>query len=75
MILYDRLLKAYPYKRLDIQKEARVDIPPFVRAQVWAALLDIEVNITRLKKLPFKLFNFLNIIQLCKEFRPFLLSV
>ena len=45
MILYGRLLKAYPYKRAHIWKEARVDIPPLVRNLVWGALLEIEGDI------------------------------
>ncbi|KAK7503784.1 hypothetical protein BaRGS_00004907 [Batillaria attramentaria] len=45
IILYERLLKAYPYKRPHIWKEARVDIPPLVRAHVWAALLEVEGDI------------------------------
>ncbi|XP_060078808.1 TBC domain-containing protein kinase-like protein [Ylistrum balloti] len=45
VILYERLLKAYPYKRAHIWKEARVDIPPLVRAHVWAALLEVEGDI------------------------------
>ncbi|ELU03407.1 hypothetical protein CAPTEDRAFT_220004 [Capitella teleta] len=44
-ILYERLLKAYPYKRHHIWKEARTDIPPFVRAEIWAALLEVEGDI------------------------------
>ena len=38
-------LKAYPYKRAHIWKEARVDIPPLVRNLVWAALLEVEGDI------------------------------
>ncbi|ESO83835.1 hypothetical protein LOTGIDRAFT_132681 [Lottia gigantea] len=45
IILYERLLKAYPYKRPYIWKEARLDIPPLVRAHVWAALLEVEGDI------------------------------
>ena len=45
LILYGRLLKAYPYKRAHIWKEARVDIPPLVRNLVWGALLEIEGDI------------------------------
>ena len=44
LILYDRLIKAHPYKRAHIWREARVDIPPLVRAEVWAALLEVEVS-------------------------------
>jgi len=43
VILFERLLKAYPYKRQQILQEARVDIPPLFRAHVWAALLHVEV--------------------------------
>ncbi|GCC26300.1 hypothetical protein chiPu_0004716 [Chiloscyllium punctatum] len=45
IILFDRLLKAYPYKKNQIWKEARVDIPPLVRGLTWAALLGIEGDI------------------------------
>ncbi|XP_059507508.1 TBC domain-containing protein kinase-like protein isoform X2 [Stegostoma tigrinum] len=45
IILFDRLLKAYPYKKNQIWKEARVDIPPLVRGLAWAALLGIEGDI------------------------------
>nr|XP_033812404.1 TBC domain-containing protein kinase-like protein isoform X1 [Geotrypetes seraphini]XP_033812413.1 TBC domain-containing protein kinase-like protein isoform X1 [Geotrypetes seraphini]XP_033812421.1 TBC domain-containing protein kinase-like protein isoform X1 [Geotrypetes seraphini]XP_033812429.1 TBC domain-containing protein kinase-like protein isoform X1 [Geotrypetes seraphini]XP_033812438.1 TBC domain-containing protein kinase-like protein isoform X1 [Geotrypetes seraphini] len=42
IILFDRLLKAYPYKKNQIWKEARVDVPPLVRGMAWAALLGVE---------------------------------
>uniref|UniRef100_A0A1A8IJE7 TBC domain-containing protein kinase-like protein n=1 Tax=Nothobranchius kuhntae TaxID=321403 RepID=A0A1A8IJE7_NOTKU len=45
IILFDRLLKAYPYKKNLVCKEARVDIPPLVRGLAWAALLGIEGDI------------------------------
>ncbi|XP_077983760.1 TBC domain-containing protein kinase-like protein [Glandiceps talaboti] len=45
IILYERLLKGYPYTRERIWKEARVDIPPLVRDLVWAALLGVEGDI------------------------------
>lgn len=45
IILYDRLLIAYPFKRAHIWREARVDIPPLVRANVWAALLEVEGDV------------------------------
>ncbi|XP_056010659.1 TBC domain-containing protein kinase-like protein [Ostrea edulis] len=45
IILYERLIKGYPYKKNHIWKEARVDIPPLVRANVWAALLEVEGDI------------------------------
>uniref|UniRef100_A0A671WZQ6 TBC domain-containing protein kinase-like protein n=1 Tax=Sparus aurata TaxID=8175 RepID=A0A671WZQ6_SPAAU len=45
IILFDRLLKAYPYKKNLVWKEARVDIPPLVRGLAWAGLLGIEGDI------------------------------
>lgn len=52
MILYERLLKAYPYTRARVWKEARTDIPPHVRAHVWAAILEVEVCLyTSLKEI------------------------
>ncbi|KAL3878639.1 hypothetical protein ACJMK2_030970 [Sinanodonta woodiana] len=48
VILYERLLMAYPYKRAYIWKEARVDIPPLYRNLVWAALLEVEGDIQAL---------------------------
>ncbi|XP_043969125.1 TBC domain-containing protein kinase-like protein isoform X2 [Gambusia affinis] len=45
IILFDRLLKGYPYKKNLMWKEARVDIPPLVRGLAWAALLGIEGDI------------------------------
>ena len=35
--------QGYPFTRDRILKEARVDIPPPLRAKVWAALLNIQV--------------------------------
>lgn len=45
IILYRRLLEAYPYKRPQIIREAKVDIPPLYRANVWASLLEVEGDI------------------------------
>ncbi|RXN09129.1 TBC domain-containing kinase [Labeo rohita] len=45
IVLFDRLLKAYPYKKNQIWKEARVDIPPLLRGLAWAALLGVEGDI------------------------------
>uniref|UniRef100_A0A3B5LV45 TBC domain-containing protein kinase-like protein n=1 Tax=Xiphophorus couchianus TaxID=32473 RepID=A0A3B5LV45_9TELE len=45
IILFDRLLKGYPYKKNLMWREARVDIPPLVRGLAWAALLGIEGDI------------------------------
>nr|VZI29676.1 unnamed protein product [Spirometra erinaceieuropaei] len=38
--LFKRLLAALPDSAVRLRLEARVDIPPFLRAKVWAALLD-----------------------------------
>ncbi|CAD5122589.1 DgyrCDS11001 [Dimorphilus gyrociliatus] len=45
IILFDRLLLAYPSKQRDLQKEARIDIPPFLRAKIWSALLNVKGDI------------------------------
>ncbi|WAR12203.1 TBCK-like protein, partial [Mya arenaria] len=45
VILYERLIQGYPYKRAQILKEARVDIPPLFRNLVWATLLEVEGDI------------------------------
>lgn len=42
--------QAYPYKKNQIWKEARVDIPPLMRGLTWAALLGVEVRIRRGKQ-------------------------
>ncbi|XP_072022504.1 TBC domain-containing protein kinase-like protein [Amphiura filiformis] len=42
VVLYDRLLKGYPYTKDRIWKESRVDTPPLYRAETWAALLGVE---------------------------------
>ncbi|XP_071951591.1 TBC domain-containing protein kinase-like protein isoform X2 [Antedon mediterranea] len=42
VVLYERLLKGYPYTVNKIHKEARVDSCPLFRNQIWAALLIIE---------------------------------
>eukprot|EP00741_Cyanophora_paradoxa_P006219 tig00000114_g6031.t1 len=36
---FRRLLAAYPSTHSDIVREAKVDVPPLVRAEVWAVLL------------------------------------
>ncbi|MBN3303130.1 TBCK protein, partial [Amia calva] len=45
IVLFDRLLKAYPYKKNQVWKEARVDVPPLLRGLAWAALLGVEGDI------------------------------
>lgn len=46
IVIFQRLLDGYPYTRDKIIKEARVDIPPLLRAKVWAALLDVNGDVT-----------------------------
>lgn len=42
LLSFQRLLQAYPHKADSILKEARKDTPPFYRALVWAALLNVD---------------------------------
>ncbi|KAL3247205.1 hypothetical protein MRX96_057144 [Rhipicephalus microplus] len=42
IILYNRLLEAYPYQQQRIIREAKLDIPPLCRALIWSALLDVQ---------------------------------
>ncbi|KAK1791923.1 hypothetical protein P4O66_013902 [Electrophorus voltai] len=39
------VLQAYPYKKNQVWKEARVDVPPLLRGLAWAALLGVEGDI------------------------------
>lgn len=43
MFLYF-LIQGYPFTRNLIQKEAAIDIPPFLRGPIWACLLDVLPN-------------------------------
>ena len=45
IVLYRRLLQAYPFTRRSIWKEARVDTLPLYRSLIWAALLGIEHDV------------------------------
>ncbi|PNF39774.1 TBC domain-containing protein kinase-like protein, partial [Cryptotermes secundus] len=45
VVLYDRLIKGYPYKKAAILKEAHKDIPPLYRGNIWAALLEVDGDI------------------------------
>ncbi|KAJ8281072.1 hypothetical protein GJAV_G00063180 [Gymnothorax javanicus] len=45
IVLFDRLLQAYPFKKNQVWREARVDIPPLLRGLAWAALLGVEGDI------------------------------
>jgi TBC domain-containing protein kinase-like protein len=39
VVLFERLLKAYPSTRDLIVKEAAIDIPPLLRGRIWACIL------------------------------------
>lgn len=45
MILFDRLIDAYPFKKSLLWQEARIDVPPLYRGLIWAALLDVKGDI------------------------------
>lgn len=40
--LFQSLLSQYPFSRNEIIQEAKIDIPPLLRGQVWAAILGIK---------------------------------
>ncbi|XP_060525606.1 TBC domain-containing protein kinase-like protein isoform X2 [Cylas formicarius] len=42
VILLRRLLHGYPFTKALIAREAAKDVPPFLRGDIWAALLDIK---------------------------------
>lgn len=43
-VCYVYIPQAYPYKKNQLWKEARVDIPPLLRGLAWAALLGVEAS-------------------------------
>ncbi|KAL1458025.1 hypothetical protein WDU94_008201 [Cyamophila willieti] len=47
IVQLSRLLEAYPYSKVmsQIIKEAKIDIPPFLRHKVWTCLLHVKGNI------------------------------
>lgn len=47
IVQFSRLIEAYPYPKVmsQIIKEAKVDIPPFLRHKVWSILLNVKGNI------------------------------
>ncbi|XP_028047204.1 TBC domain-containing protein kinase-like protein isoform X2 [Monomorium pharaonis] len=47
LVLFDRLLQAYPLTQEAIIEEAHKDIPPPVRGAVWAALLGITGDLQK----------------------------
>ncbi|CAG7834345.1 unnamed protein product [Allacma fusca] len=42
ILLFDRLIKGYPYTKSLIHRESLKDIPPYFRAQIWSCLLEIS---------------------------------
>ena len=45
MVVFTRLLESYPHSQALVMTEAVVDVCPLVRAEVWAALLGVKVQI------------------------------
>ena len=48
IILFSRYLIGYPYKKNELFKECRVDIPPIYRSLAWAALLEVRHDIVQI---------------------------
>lgn len=44
IVLFSRLLKAYPFTRDMIVEQAMIDIPPLLRGRIWACLLNVLPN-------------------------------
>lgn len=44
IVLFERLLKAYPFTRDLIVEQAKIDIPPLLRGRIWACLLNVLPN-------------------------------
>ncbi|XP_044759268.1 TBC domain-containing protein kinase-like protein [Coccinella septempunctata] len=44
IILFRRLLHGYPFTKEIIREEAKKDIPPLLRGEIWAALLGIQAD-------------------------------
>lgn len=44
IILFERMLKAYPFTRDLIVEQAKIDIPPLLRGRIWACLLNVLPN-------------------------------
>lgn len=45
LVVFSRLLAAYPFKREELYKECRIDIPPLYRNLAWCGLLNVPFNI------------------------------
>lgn len=41
VLLFSKLLKGYPYTRDRIISESQIDIPPLLRGEIWACLLNV----------------------------------
>lgn len=41
VLLFSKLLKGYPYTRDRIIAESQIDIPPLLRGEIWACLLNV----------------------------------
>lgn len=41
VLLFSKLLKGYPYTRDRIITESQIDIPPLLRGEIWACLLNV----------------------------------
>lgn len=44
IVLFARLLKAFPFTRDLIVEQAKIDIPPLLRGRIWACLLNVLPN-------------------------------
>lgn len=44
IVLFERLLKAYPFTSDMIVEQAKIDIPPLLRGRIWACLLNVLPN-------------------------------
>lgn len=44
IVLFERMLKGYPFTRDLIVEQANIDIPPLLRGRIWACLLNVLPN-------------------------------
>jgi TBC domain-containing protein kinase-like protein len=44
IVLFERLLSAYPFTQDMIVEQAKIDIPPLLRGRIWACLLNVLPN-------------------------------
>ena len=45
IVLFSRYLVGYPFKKNELFRECRIDIPPLYRSLAWAVLLDVRCDI------------------------------